>query len=182
MQPFVPWIAALLVCSVASVTDVRSGRIPNWLTIGAAVFGLGFHLVTAGLMGLLQSAVGLVSCALIPFVLHRATRGKAIGGGDVKLFAALGALTLALTGLEIELVSFAFLCVFAFVRLAYRGQLLRVLLNALMLAARPMLPRRWRREVAPEALTEMRLGPAIAVAAFVVIGQAGLGLWLPWLG
>ena len=38
----------LTIALVACVTDIRSRRIPNVLTFGAAVAGLLFHLATGG--------------------------------------------------------------------------------------------------------------------------------------
>ncbi|UHA72068.1 A24 family peptidase [Paenibacillus sp. 481] len=72
----------------AFVTDVRSRVIPNRLTITACCAALLFHLVTAGLDGLLHSVVGL-SCGFIILLLLFVCR--AVGAGDVKLFAAIGA-------------------------------------------------------------------------------------------
>jgi hypothetical protein len=72
--------------------------------------------------------------------------------------------------------------VFALVMLAFRGQLWRVLGNALALLVRPLLPAKWRQPLAPSALTEMRMGPAIAVAVCVALLRDELGARLPWLG
>jgi prepilin peptidase CpaA len=79
---------ALFVSTAACVTDLKSRRIPNVLTFGAAAAALVFHLVTAGAAGLVQSGLGWIVGAgvfFIPFALG------GIGGGDVKLLAALGA-------------------------------------------------------------------------------------------
>jgi prepilin peptidase CpaA len=118
----------------------------------------------------------------VPALLHRITRGQAIGGGDVKLFAALGALLGPSVGLQLELLSFALLTIFALVRLAFLGRLFGVLLNVLRLLARPVLPKSWRTPVAPEALTEMRLGPAIAAATLTVALSTFVAGLVPWLG
>jgi prepilin peptidase CpaA len=70
------------------VTDLRSRRIPNVLTLGAAAGALGYFLVGDGWRGAAWAlggwTVGLV--AFLPLFLLRG-----IGGGDVKLLAALGA-------------------------------------------------------------------------------------------
>jgi prepilin peptidase CpaA len=79
---------ALLVSTAACITDLRSRRIPNVLTFGGAAAALGFHLVTGGPAGLLQAGLGWVVGAavfFIPFALG------GMGGGDIKLLAALGA-------------------------------------------------------------------------------------------
>jgi prepilin peptidase CpaA len=73
---------------VACVTDVRSRRIPNVLTFGSAAAALLAHGLVGGFSGLGTSAGGwlLGTGLFLPFF---ALGG--MGGGDVKLLAALGA-------------------------------------------------------------------------------------------
>jgi prepilin peptidase CpaA len=80
--------AVLVICAAACVTDLRTRRIPNALTFGAAVLAFVFHAVTGGWPGLASSAGGwLVGVALFaPFFLL-----GGMGAGDVKLLAAIGA-------------------------------------------------------------------------------------------
>jgi prepilin peptidase CpaA len=80
-------LVALTIGIIACVTDVRTRRIPNLLTFGAAALGLVFHGVTGGLQGLQTAVFGwLVGTAMfLPFFLL-----GGMGGGDVKLLAALG--------------------------------------------------------------------------------------------
>jgi prepilin peptidase CpaA len=81
-------IAALLIALAACVTDLRSRRIPNVLTFGAAAAGLGFHALAPQGEGLGVSTLGWVigvAAFFIPFALG------GLGGGDVKLLGALGA-------------------------------------------------------------------------------------------
>lgn len=81
----------VIVASIAAagcVIDLKERRIPNWLTLSAAVTGLGYHTVVNGLPGLGFAAAGwLVGVAVffLPFVL------RGLGGGDIKLLGALGA-------------------------------------------------------------------------------------------
>jgi prepilin peptidase CpaA len=81
-------IGALVLCAAASALDVKSGRIPNILTFGAAAVGFVVGATTHGLPGLGQAAAGwVVGCGLfLPFFLL-----GGMGAGDVKLLAALGA-------------------------------------------------------------------------------------------
>ena len=78
----------LAVGFVACVSDVRSRRIPNVLTFGAAVAAFIVHGLTGGASGLLGSAGGWFTGTLLflPFFLL-----GGMGAGDVKLLAALGA-------------------------------------------------------------------------------------------
>ena len=85
-------IAALATSTVAGVIDLRSGRIPNWVTLPVAGAGLLAHLGLRGAWGLTESVAGLLLCGGVPLLMFRVSRGRAIGGGDVKLFGALGAL------------------------------------------------------------------------------------------
>ncbi|WP_321470819.1 prepilin peptidase [uncultured Paludibaculum sp.] len=80
-------LAALVL--IAAFCDIRSRNIPNWLTVGGVVAGLALHPYLAGWAGLKFSGggFGLAVLMFIPlFVL------RWLGGGDVKLMAAVGAL------------------------------------------------------------------------------------------
>jgi prepilin peptidase CpaA len=81
-------IAGLTIASIACVTDLRTRRIPNVLTFGAALAGLLYQFATGGIDGLGQAAAGWLVGAVV-FILPFALGG--LGGGDVKLLAALGA-------------------------------------------------------------------------------------------
>jgi prepilin peptidase CpaA len=73
---------------VACAFDIRTRRIPNALTFSAALCGLVFHAANSGTAGAQLAAGGWVVglFVLLPFF---ALGG--MGGGDVKLVAALGA-------------------------------------------------------------------------------------------
>ncbi len=83
-----PSIAVLVLGAVAAATDAATRRIPNALTIGAAVVGLAFAAATAGPSGLGWSAAGWMVGLLVFLPLFAL---RAMGGGDVKLLAAFGA-------------------------------------------------------------------------------------------
>jgi|SRR6185437_10583143 len=79
-------LAALGVGAVAAAWDLRTRRIPRWLTVPTLVLGLAWHAWHGGLASaFLAAAAGLV----LGFMLLQL---GAIGGGDAKLLAALGAL------------------------------------------------------------------------------------------
>jgi prepilin peptidase CpaA len=84
---FAPFAAAA-VALAACLTDLRSRRIPNVLTLSGAAAGLLFHLIVGGPAGLGWAAAGW-AVGLVLFLPFFVLRG--IGGGDVKLLAALGA-------------------------------------------------------------------------------------------
>ena len=80
--------AVIAVALAACIWDVRTRRIPNALTFGAAMAALIFSLVQGGPAGLGWSAVGWLTAAVLFFPIF-VLRG--MGAGDVKLLAALGA-------------------------------------------------------------------------------------------
>ncbi len=78
----------LCVLIIAMITDIRSNRIPNWLTFPAMIMGLGFNFISAGAYGLLFGIEGLllgISLFIIIYILG------GMGAGDVKLMGAVGA-------------------------------------------------------------------------------------------
>jgi prepilin peptidase CpaA len=79
--------AALAIAALACGIDLRQSRIPNWLTLGAAVAGLAYQTFTGGGYRFADSLGGwFVGAAMffVPFALG------GLGAGDVKLLAALG--------------------------------------------------------------------------------------------
>ncbi|MEJ5364645.1 MAG: A24 family peptidase [Desulfosoma sp.] len=78
-----------LIALAAAVSDLRTHRIPNPLICTGTLLGLLFHAHADALTGLLFSLKGLgvgLGIWLIPYALG------AMGAGDVKLMAAVGAL------------------------------------------------------------------------------------------
>lgn len=166
-------LAAVIVAAVAAWFDARTGEMPNWITLGplfaapvahAAAAMATAHTFEAGVQAAGFSVLGAALCVAVPLALYRAS---AIGGGDVKLFAALGALLRTLIGVEAEFYACIAACVLAFGRLAYEGKLFRVLANTFMLAVNPLLPADRRREITPDMMTWARFGPAIFVGTAV---------------
>src|SRR5687767_13789570 len=82
------WLAALVLVMGASVSDLRTRRIPNLMTFSAAAAGLLYHSFAAAGHGAVASGGGWLIGALLFFPIF-ALRG--MGAGDVKLLAALGA-------------------------------------------------------------------------------------------
>jgi prepilin peptidase CpaA len=74
--------------TLACLTDLRTRRIPNVLTLSAAAGALLFHLITGGWSAAGWSVAGLLLGAALFFPMF-ALRG--MGAGDVKLLAAVGA-------------------------------------------------------------------------------------------
>ncbi len=162
----VPLGLSLIVALAAAVVDARTGRIPNWLTLPAMALALAWYAYAQGLSGGLVWAVGLLGCGLLPYF---AFRMGAMGGGDVKLFAALGALNGLSLGTEILMASLIAGCLQALLVLAIRKQLVATLRTSAAVARNVFVPAAQRREVPLSSLTTLRLGPAIFVGTAITL-------------
>jgi len=81
--------AVAAVTAIAAVVDIRTRRVPNWLTFGAAAFGIAMATVGLDGVGVAGAFEGLLVGLLLMLPGH--VIGKT-GAGDVKLLAALGTL------------------------------------------------------------------------------------------
>src|SRR6185437_8086677 len=86
--PTVPQLASVFIGPLGCITDLTNRRIPNILTLSGAGGAFVFFLATAGWHGLAWSAGGW-AVGLVMFLPLFLLRG--LGGGDIKLVAALGA-------------------------------------------------------------------------------------------
>ena len=84
----IAWWPTVAVLAVATFTDLRSRRIPNWLVLPFMASGIGISGWMHGWHGLGQSLSGLL---LGGFLLGIISWMGGMGMGDVKLFAAIGA-------------------------------------------------------------------------------------------
>ena len=167
-------LAAVAITAIAAAYDWRKGEIPNWVTLGPLALGLTAHGIVGALShgsagalsSVLLALLGAIACGLVPVLLW--WKG-AIGGGDVKLLIAVGALLGPMLGIEAELFGFIAAAIYAPARLAYEGKLLRTLGNTAALALNPVLPKTKRREVAPEMMTWLRFGPPMFVGMCVTV-------------
>ncbi len=91
MADFPPVLQALLlaVALLAGAWDIRTRRIPNWLVLPALLLGFLLNGFLFYGPGLLRAAAGF-GLALLIYMPMYILRG--MGGGDVKLMAALGAI------------------------------------------------------------------------------------------
>ena len=84
----VAWWPTLVVVAVATFTDIRSRRVPNWLVLPFMAAGPIVSIVVEGGHGLWESFLGWGFAALIFGFLNWL---GGMGMGDVKLMAAIGA-------------------------------------------------------------------------------------------
>lgn len=81
-------LVVALFTAIAFGVDLKTGKLPNWLTLPALGLGVLFHSVVNGWGGLQHSLLGAVVGFALLLVLLLIGGG---GGGDVKFMAALGA-------------------------------------------------------------------------------------------
>lgn len=168
-------LAAVALTAVAGAVDYKTGTIPNWLTLGGIVLGVVAHVAhgwgvrnfQAGLYEGAFSLAGVLFCSFAPAVMF--WKGG-MGGGDLKLFAAIGALVHPMFGIEIQMYALVVAAVVSLARLAYEGRLLRVLGGALALLLNPFRAPEKRRVAPAETMVWFRLGPAIFAASLLVLG------------
>jgi prepilin peptidase CpaA len=118
-------LALVLISSIAVWSDLRTRRLPNWLTVGALVVGLVFRIFPGGpevLPGVLSA--GLALGFGFPFFL-----AGGLGAGDVKLMAGLAAFLEPASLPEAMLVMAFFGGAMALVAAARKGLLAPTLAN-----------------------------------------------------
>lgn len=154
----------------ASVTDLKTQRIYNWLTLPLIFAGFATHTVFGGLEGLKYAAggfgVGFVVMG-VPYFMG------VMGAGDVKLMAGIG----AWLGLEGALTAFLYTCIaggiYALGILAFEPRLLKIVFvnikNALCVFA---ATRRFNFTPiqAERAVPKLCYGVAIAVGTLTAMG------------
>jgi prepilin peptidase CpaA len=158
MLQFTVLAAAL---AFAVVFDVRTRRIPNWLTgaLAAAGFGMAFG---GGVLTPAQAALGLLAGLLLMMPGHLI---GATGAGDVKLMAAVG----AVVGPGQALRAFVFTAVaggvLAVLVAARRGRLSETVYGSTLLVTSPVSSRPAIN--ATSRANRFAYGPAIAIGTLL---------------
>ncbi len=174
----------MLLALAGAAADIRSGTIPNRLTLPAVALALLVRSVLGGWAALVEGCFGLLLTSVGPLIVFVVTRGAGIGGGDVKLLAGLGALAGPVVGIRILVGSCSFMLVFAALMLAWRGQLIMTLLRSLRIVLRLLVPNRHAVRDAEVSLSSLRMGPFIAAAVLATAGGPwfrGIMLWLSFV-
>jgi prepilin peptidase CpaA len=157
----------LVLVLIAAVYDLRYRRIPNWLTVSGVLAGLGLNaFLDQGRPGMfVSSLMGLVIAFVLNFGLYAL---RAMGAGDVKLMAAVGAIVGWPNWFGIFVISAILGGVMALILAAERGLLKKTLWNVVFILdelkhGRPAYMRREELDVKnPQALRLAR-GAVIAV-------------------
>ena len=149
---------------LAAVLDVRSGKIPNWLTYPLAVFGLVLASTVTGWAGFAESFIGMAAGFLPLFLLYLC---GGMGGGDVKLMAAVGAMTNASFVLNAMVTSILVGALIALLIVIWEGKLLNAIAYLGVTFCRifwpPLVP------VPLEASRNIPFGVAICAGVFLTV-------------
>jgi prepilin peptidase CpaA len=174
--------AVLAVALAAAGFDWRTGKIPNRLTLAAIVVAFPLHAYVSGggagaginsvLSAMQWPLLGALICAVPPAI---AWKAGWMGGGDVKLMAAMGALGGLSLGLECVFLGLLSAGAFILLRLAYSGTFLRTVGNGLAVAVTHGLRRKHPIAPAAELKYALRFGPfALAGVALSLLLHGGL--------
>ena len=101
LPPILQILLAVIVMT-AGVYDIRWRRIPNWLTLAGVIIGVGLNSFLYEMPGFWLALKGIGLALLIYFPLYAI---RAMGAGDAKLMAAVGALVGPMNWLGIFLLS-----------------------------------------------------------------------------
>ena len=128
-------VLACIVVVVAAAWDLKTRTIPNALTYGALILGLATALV-AGSFG--SSLLGVAVAGGSGLVLYAL---RAMGGGDVKLLAAIGSLLGYPLTMDLLFFSVLFGGAWAIFALCWQGAMLRTLKELWLLVRSLIYPK-----------------------------------------
>jgi len=93
MADIILFSIAFIVLIIASVTDIKTREVPDWLNFSLIFIGLGVRLIYSSItfdwMYSLEGLLGLVAFVIVGYIMFYAGQW---GGGDSKLLMGLGAL------------------------------------------------------------------------------------------
>jgi len=127
---FITWTPLLGMLTYAAVVDVRSRRIPNWLSLTVIITGILQAALIKGGVTPGRSLLGMLVGFVVPFALYAV---GALGAGDVKLLAGVGAWVGPWPVVLIILVAAIIGGVFAVGQSLWQGRLLLLLRNTTLL-------------------------------------------------
>jgi prepilin peptidase CpaA len=172
----------LLAVLVATVTDLRSRRIPNWLTVSALVLGFGLNALIAypsPLEGIWLSAKGFAfafALNLVMYLLHMT------GAGDLKLLAAVGAMVGCSDFVGIFLLTALIGGVLAIGLMAVKGRFRQTLWNVGYMVGELMkwrAPHLTREQLDVGSAKALRLPGAVRICLGVVAFLVMARVWAP---
>jgi len=172
----------LLSVLVASFTDLRSRRIPNWLTVSTLVLGFVLNALIAypsPLDGVWLAAKGFA----LAFVLNLAMYMLHMtGAGDVKLLAAVGAMVGCSDFVGIFLLSAAIGGVLAIILVLMKGRVQQTMWNLGYMMSELMkwhAPHVTREQLDVGSAKALRLPGAVRICLGVVAFLVMARVWSP---
>jgi len=158
-------MAAVAASLAAAGVDLRTRRVPNALTLGMAVAGLGAAAAGLGRVGLAASLAGCLIGALLMLPGHVF---GATGGGDVKLLAAAGSFLGPASTVTAFLVTAIAGGLIALAVAAHRGRLARTIQ-----ATSSLVAGRTRAAEIEDPASDNRFAYAPAIAIGVAVAVLG---------
>ncbi|MEM9420519.1 MAG: A24 family peptidase [Planctomycetota bacterium] len=182
---WIMYLLLMIVVAVAAVIDWRTQLVPNRLTYPAVLAGLVIWPIAGAIFGGSELALEWsrdswfgMFCGLIPFAILVMTAG--LGGGDMKLMAAVGALSasweVVLSTTIYALLVAVVMAVVVMVRQGVVKETLSRVFSAALLASAKV------KADLPEDGPKVAFAAAVAVGAAVAGAEQMLGLDTPWRG
>jgi prepilin peptidase CpaA len=175
-------LAALVI--IAAAFDLRTRRIPNWLCATGFLSGFACQIALFHWVGAREAALG-AGLALLIYIPLFALR--AVGGGDVKLMAAVGSIAGPAAWIAIFLIAAIVGGAIALVMIAIKGRIGRTLRNVGILLtelSHLRAPHRAEQELDVTTNQGLRLPHGCTIAAGTMlylaysVGSGGAGAFL----
>lgn len=164
----------IVVALICAATDLAKKKVYNQITYPAIVLGFALQLYLYGLAGFLSALAGF-AIGFFPAFLLLVLGG--MGGGDVKLMGAIGAIAGGVAATEALLLGVLFGAIIGFGQLAWHGVLFRSLARQAKMIVGLVVPSlRPKGPIPPELKHELRFGVALAMGALVTLWDLRTGL------
>jgi prepilin peptidase CpaA len=159
-----------LFATIAGISDWRSRRIPNWLTVPGLLLGIAVNSAVRGWPGARDSLLGagLGLLLLLPFVLLRS-----LGAGDWKLVGALGAFLGPQRLIAVLFLSVLIAGVMALLLIIWKGRVRQTLRNIARMLAAFLTFHLPGSELSLENPDALKVPFGVAVAIAVILYSAG---------
>jgi prepilin peptidase CpaA len=172
------WIHLLvvsLIILIGAATDLRSRKIPNWLTLSAVPVGLLLAYVFDGLSGLGYAFGAMLLALLIYFPLYAL---RAMGAGDAKLMAAVATFLGPLMWLHLFFAASLLGGLVAVLFTAAKGEFRNTLSKSVQILRQLAY---FRAPFATDPTLDIRSPKSISLPHGAVIAIAWLFLYIAWV-
>jgi prepilin peptidase CpaA len=167
-----PALVLCVVAVVSAITDLWKGKIYNAVTYPAVLVGIALQLWLHGAPGL-GVALGGFLVGFFPAFLLFVLGG--MGGGDVKLLGAVGAVAGAVAATETLILAFVFGGLLALAKLAWHGRLFSSFGRTLRVLAGWVVPGVGGAAATTAPPLTVRFGVAICIAALATLWDLRTG-------